>query len=124
MVGLLGDETGIIKFTAWKNAELPRLEQEKVTSSGVVVGEYTAGSGSAQQEQLMEKLEPIRLGRRFYTSCKESEFRSILTLWEASGLQSKESGSALGKLRSIGQAGLIGDHTGVVKSLLGKLRTS
>jgi replication factor A1 len=25
-VGLLGDETGIIKFTAWKNAELPEFE--------------------------------------------------------------------------------------------------
>ena len=28
-VGLLGDETGIIKFTKWQNTELPDLEQER-----------------------------------------------------------------------------------------------
>lgn len=40
-VGLLGDETGIIKFTAWKNAELPELEQgENYLFKSVVIGEY------------------------------------------------------------------------------------
>ncbi|WP_231186013.1 replication factor A [Haladaptatus sp. DYF46] len=40
-VGLLGDETGTIKFTKWAKSDLPELEEEKVYTLGnVVTDEY------------------------------------------------------------------------------------
>ncbi len=40
-VGLLGDETGTLKFTKWAKSELPELEQERVYRLGnVVTDEY------------------------------------------------------------------------------------
>jgi replication factor A1 len=40
-VGLLGDETGTIKFTAWAKSDLPALEEEAVYQLGnVVTDEY------------------------------------------------------------------------------------
>jgi replication factor A1 len=39
--GLIGDDTGTIKFTNWKNSGMPALEQDKVyLIKNVVVGEY------------------------------------------------------------------------------------
>ncbi|MDG5776080.1 replication factor A [Haloarculaceae archaeon H-GB2-1] len=40
-VGLLGDETGTVKFTKWSKSDLPELEEEKVYSlRNVVTDEY------------------------------------------------------------------------------------
>lgn len=120
-VGLLGDETGIIKFTEWKNAELPRLEQgESYLLRSVVVGEYN-GRFQVQlnKNSSVEKLdEPIGVGSGDFTpSARESEFRNI------SDLVGGQWATVKGKVvqlwenshESIEQAGLIGDHTGVIK---------
>nr|2KBN_A Chain A, Conserved protein [Methanosarcina mazei]2KEN_A Chain A, Conserved protein [Methanosarcina mazei] len=64
-VGLLGDETGIIKFTIWKNAELPLLEQgESYLLRSVVVGEYNDRfQVQVNKNSSIEKLsEPIEVG--------------------------------------------------------------
>ena len=120
-VGLLGDETGIIKFTAWKNAELPRLEQgESYLLRSVVVGEYN-GRFQVQlnKNSSVEKLdEPIGVGGGDFTpAARESEFRNISDL--AGGQWATVKGKVVqlweNSHESIGQAGLIGDHTGVVK---------
>ncbi len=40
-VGLIGDETGVIKFTKWKNANLPEVAEDKTyTFKNVVVNEW------------------------------------------------------------------------------------
>lgn len=36
-VGLIGDETGVIKFTKWKNADLPDVEEGKTTCSRMLL---------------------------------------------------------------------------------------
>lgn len=120
-VGLLGDETGIIKFTEWKNAELPKLEQgESYLFRSIVVGEYN-GRFQVQlnKNTSIEKLaETVEVGAGDFTpSSREAELKNIgdliggqwatvkgkvVQLWENSH-------------ESIEQAGLLGDPTGVIK---------
>lgn len=120
-VGLLGDETGIIKFTAWKNAELPELEQgESYFFRSVVVGEYN-GRFQVQlnKNTSIEKLdEAIGVGGGdFIPSARESELRNISDL--AGGQWATVKGKVVqlweNSHESIEQAGLIGDPTGVIK---------
>ena len=120
-VGLLGDETGIIKFTEWKNAELPELEQgESYLLRSVVVGEYN-GRFQVQlnKNSSVEKLgEAIVVGGGdFIPTARESELRNI------SDLEGGQWATVKGKIvqlwenthESIEQVGLIGDPTGVIK---------
>lgn len=120
-VGLLGDETGIIKFTEWKNAELPGLEQgESYLFRSVVVGEYN-GRFQVQlnRNTSIEKLdEAIGVGGGdFIPAARESELRNISDL--AGGQWATVKGKVVqlweNSHESIEQAGLIGDPTGVIK---------
>lgn len=120
-VGLLGDETGIIKFTEWKNAELPELEQgESYLFKSVVVGEYN-GRFQVQlnKNSSVEKLDEVIGvgGGDFVPAARESELRNI------SDLVGGQWATVKGKVvqlwenshESIEQAGLLGDQTGVIK---------
>ncbi|WP_292375762.1 replication protein A [Methanosarcina sp. UBA411] len=120
-VGLLGDETGIIKFTEWKNAELPELEQgESYLFRSVVVGEYN-GRFQVQlnKNSSVEKLDEVIGvgGGDFVTAARESELRNI------SDLVGGQWATVRGKVvqlwenshESIEQAGLLGDQTGIIK---------
>lgn len=120
-VGLLGDETGIIKFTEWKNAELPELEQgESYLFRSVVVGEYN-GRFQVQlnKNSSVEKLDEVIGvgGGDFVPAARESELRNI------SDLVGGQWATVKGKVvqlwenshESIEQAGLLGDQTGVIK---------
>ncbi|WP_269849340.1 hypothetical protein [Methanosarcina horonobensis] len=85
-VGLLGDETGIIKFTIWKNAELPPLEQgESYLLRSVVVGEYNERfQVQVNKNSSIEKLsEPVEVGGGDFTPVvREAELRNIADLVE------------------------------------------
>jgi replication factor A1 len=120
-VGLLGDETGIIKFTIWKNAELPLLEQgESYLLRSVVVGEYNDRfQVQVNKNSSIEKLsEPVEVGGGDFTPVsREAELRNI------ADLVGNQWATVRGKVvqlwenshESIEQAGLIGDETGVIK---------
>lgn len=120
-VGLLGDETGIIKFTEWKNAELPELEQgESYLFRSVVVGEYNDRfQVQLNRNTSIEKLdEAIGVGGGdFIPAARESELRNISDL--AGGQWATVKGKVVqlweNSHESIEQAGLIGDPTGVIK---------
>ncbi|AKB47688.1 Replication protein A (two OB fold, one zinc finger) [Methanosarcina sp. Kolksee] len=120
-VGLLGDETGIIKFTEWKNAELPGLEQgESYLFRSVVVGEYNDRfQVQLNRNTSIEKLdEAIGVGGGdFIPAARESELRNISDL--AGGQWATVKGKVVqlweNSHESIEQAGLIGDPTGVIK---------
>ena len=47
-VGLLGDESGTIKFTKWAKSDLPELEEDKVYSLGNVVTDEYQGNYSVK----------------------------------------------------------------------------
>lgn len=120
-VGLLGDETGIIKFTEWKNAELPELEQgESYLFRSVVVGEYN-GRFQVQlnKNSSVEKLDEVIGvgGGDFVPAARESELRNISDL--VGGQWATVKGRVVqlweNSHESIEQAGLLGDQTGVIK---------
>ncbi len=120
-VGLLGDETGIIKFTGWKNAELPELEQgESYLLNSVVIGEYN-GRFQVQlnKNSSVEKLaEDIEVGTGDFTpTLRESELRNIVDLVRGQWVTIKGKVVQLweNSHETIEQAGLIGDTTGVIK---------
>ena len=120
-VGLLGDETGIIKFTEWKNAELPKLEQgESYLIKSVVIGEYN-GRFQVQlnKNSSIEKLaEDIEVGGGDFTpTSRESELRRIVDLVGGQWVTLKVKVVQLweNSHETIEQAGLIGDPTGVIK---------
>lgn len=121
-VGLLGDETGIIKFTEWKNAELPKLEQGgSYLIKSVVIGEYN-GRFQVQlnKNSSIEKLaEAVEVGGGDFTPiARESELRRIVDLVGGQWVTLKVKVVQLWEKNShetIEQAGLIGDPTGVIK---------
>jgi len=120
-VGLLGDETGIIKFTAWKNAELPELEQgESYLFKSVVIGEYNDRfQVQLNKNSSVEKLaEDIEVGSGdFIPTLRESELRNIVDLVGGQWVTIKGKVVQLwdNSHETIEQAGLIGDPTGVIK---------
>ncbi|MGB9929638.1 MAG: replication protein A [Methanosarcina sp.] len=120
-VGLLGDETGIIKFTEWKNSELPKLEQgESYLFKSIVVGEYN-GRFQVQlnKNSTVEKLdEPVETGSGDFTpAVREAELRNIADLTGGKWATVKAKVVQLweNSHESIEQAGLLGDKTGVIK---------
>lgn len=120
-VGLLGDETGIIKFTGWKNAELPNLEQgESYLFKSVVIGEYKDRfqvqlNKNSSVEKLAEDIEVG--GGEFTPTLRESELRNIVDLVGGQWVTIKGKVVQLweNSHETIEQAGLIGDPTGVIK---------
>jgi replication factor A1 len=120
-VGLLGDETGIIKFTVWKNAELPELKEgESHLFKSVVIGEYN-GRYQVQfnRNSSVERLaEDIKVGSSNFTPVlRESELKNIVDLVGGQWVTIKGKVVQLweNSHETIEQAGLIGDSTGVVK---------
>ena len=120
-VGLLGNETGIVKFTEWKNAELPKLKQgENYLFRSVVIGEYN-GRFQVQlnKNSSVEKLDEIIdvAGGDFTPIVRDSELRNISKL--VGGQWATVNGKVIqlweNSHESIGQAGLLGDPTGVIK---------
>lgn len=120
-VGLLGDETGIIKFTGWKNAELPKLMQgENYFFKSVVIGEYNSRfQVQLNRNSSVEKLaEAIEVGGGDFTpTIRESELRRIADLVGGQWVTLKVKVVQLweNSHETIEQAGLIGDPTGVIK---------
>ncbi len=120
-VGLLGDETGIIKFTGWKNAELPNLEQgESYLFKSIVIGEYKDRfQVQLNKNSSIEKLaEDIEVGGGEFTpTSRESELRNIVDLVGGQWVTIKGKVVQLweNSHKTIEQAGLIGDPTGVIK---------
>jgi replication factor A1 len=120
-VGLLGDETGIIKFTEWKNAELPELELgESYLLKSVVIGEYNDRfQVQLNKNSSLEKLvEDIDVGSGDFTpTLRESELRNIVDLVGGQWVTIKGKVVQLweNSHETIEQAGLIGDPTGVIK---------
>ncbi len=121
-VGLLGDETGIIKFTKWQNAELPKLEEgESYLFRSVVTGEYNDRfqvqlNRNSSAEMLSE---PVEVGGGDFTpGQRESELRNVVDL-EGNNQWVTVRGKVVqlweNSHESIEQTGLIGDETGVVK---------
>jgi replication factor A1 len=120
-VGLLGDETGIIKFTSWKNAELPDLDQgESYLLKSIVIGEFN-GRFQVQlnKNSSIERLvEDIQVGTGDFTpTIRESELRNINDLVNGQWVSIKGKVVQLweNSHETIEQTGLIGDPTGVVK---------
>lgn len=120
-VGLLGDETGIIKFTIWKNAELPELEQgDSYLFKSVVIAEYN-GRFQVQfnKNSSLEKLaEDIEVGSGDFTpTLREAELRNIIDLVGGQWVTLKVKVVQLweNSHETIEQAGLVGDQTGVIK---------
>jgi replication factor A1 len=120
-VGLLGDETGIIKFTEWKNAELPKLDQgESYLFRSVVIGEYNDRfQVQLNRNSSIEKLaEAIEVGGGDFTPIsRESELKNIADLVDGQWATVKGKVVQLweNSHESIEQAGLLGDPTGVIK---------
>lgn len=121
-VGLLGDETGIIKFTKWQNTELPDLEQgESFLLRNIVIDEYNGRfQVKLNRTSSVEKLdEAVEVGGGDFTpAARESELRNIVDL-----TQDNQWATIRGKIvqlwenshEAIEQVGLIGDETGVIK---------
>jgi len=121
-VGLLGDETGIIKFTKWQSTGLPDLKQgESYLLRNIVIDEYNSRfsvklTRTSSIEKLAEAVEVA--GGDFIPAARESELRNIADLKE-----SNQWATVRGKIiqlwenshESIEQTGLIGDETGVIK---------
>jgi replication factor A1 len=120
-VGLIGDETGIIKFTKWQSTGLPDLKQgESYLLGNIVIDEYNGRfSVKLNKTSSIEKLaETVEVAGGDYTpTAKESELRNI------ADLVGNQWATVKGKVvqlwenshETIEQAGLIGDSTGVIK---------
>ncbi|EMA40596.1 replication factor A [Halococcus hamelinensis 100A6] len=116
-VGLLGDETGTIKFTAWATSDLPELDEGGVYRlENVVTDEYEGRfsvklNRTTDIEELDEELDVPESGgaseERTITEVDAPEEWIDLTakvtqLWEP-------------RSESVGQVGLLGDPTGTIK---------
>jgi replication factor A1 len=120
-VGLLGDETGIIKFTKWQNTGLPDLKQgESYLLRNIVIDEYNSRfsvklNRTSSIEKLAEEVEVA--GGDFTPTARESELKNIADL--LGGQWATVKGKVIqiweNSHDTIEQAGLIGDSTGVIK---------
>lgn len=120
-VGLLGDETGIIKFTKWQSTGLPDFKQgDSYLLRNVVIDEYNGRfsvklNRTSSLEKLAEEVEVA--GGDFTQTVRESEFRYIADL--LGGQWATVKGKVIqlweNSHETIEQAGLIGDSTGVIK---------
>jgi replication factor A1 len=120
-VGLLGDETGIIKFTKWQSTELSDLKQgESYLLRNIVIDEYNGRfsvklNRTSSIEKLAEEVEVA--GGDFTPTVRESELKNIADLLEGQWATIKGKVIQLwdNSHETIEQVGLIGDPTGVIK---------
>ncbi|MDQ1251160.1 MAG: replication factor [Euryarchaeota archaeon] len=120
-VGLLGDETGIIKFTKWQSTELSDLKQgESYLLRNIVIDEYNGRfsvklNRTSSIEKLAEEVEVA--GGDFTPTVRESELKNIADLLEGQWATVKGKVIQLwdNSHETIEQVGLIGDPTGVIK---------
>jgi replication factor A1 len=120
-VGLLGDETGIIKFTKWQSTELSDLKQgESYLLKNIVIDEYNGRfsvklNRTSSIEKLAEEVEVA--GGDFTPTVRESELKNIADLLEGQWATVKGKVIQLwdNSHETIEQVGLIGDPTGVIK---------
>lgn len=120
-VGLLGDETGIIKFTKWQSTGLSDLKQgESYLLRNIVIDEYNGRfsvklNRISSIEKLAEEVEVA--GGDFTPTIRESELKNIADL--IGGQWATVKGKVIqlweNSHETIEQVGLIGDPTGVIK---------
>jgi replication factor A1 len=116
-VGLLGDETGTIKFTAWATSDLPELEEGGVYRLGNVVTDEYEGRFSVKLnrtttiEQVDEDIDVPESGG----ASEEREIGDIDTPEEWVDLTAKVTQLWEPRSESVAQVGLLGDPTGTIK---------
>ena len=116
-VGLLGDETGTIKFTAWATSDLPELEEGSVYRlENVVTDEYEGRfsvklNRTTDIEELDEELDVPESGG----ASEERTIGEIDAPEEWIDLTAKVTQLWDPRSESVGQVGLLGDPTGTIK---------
>lgn len=116
-VGLLGDETGTIKFTAWATSDLPELEEGSVYRlENVVTDEYEGRfsvnlNRTTTIEELDEEIEVPESGG----ASEERDIGDIDTPEEWVNLTAKVTQLWEPRSESVAQVGLLGDPSGTVK---------
>ncbi|RJT04427.1 replication protein A [Halococcus sp. IIIV-5B] len=116
-VGLLGDETGTIKFTAWATSDLPELEEGSVYRlENVVTDEYEGRfsvklNRTTNIEELDEELDVPESGG----ASEERTIGEVDAPEEWIDLTAKVTQLWDPRSESVGQVGLLGDPTGTIK---------
>jgi len=118
-VGLIGDETGTIKFTKWKSANLPELVEGKSYLLSNVVTDVWQGRYSIvlnRNTEINELEEDIKVAGEF--TGEESPIVNIGDImqenqWISLRVKVVQLWDALHE--SISQVGLIGDETGTIR---------
>ncbi len=116
-VGLLGDETGTIKFTAWATSDLPELEEGSVYRLENLVTDEYEGRFSVKLNRttsIEEVDEEIDVPESGGTS-EEREIAEIDAPEEWIDLTAKVTQLWEPRSESVGQVGLLGDPTGTTK---------
>nr|WP_192928022.1 replication protein A [Halococcus salsus] len=116
-MGLLGDETGTIKFTAWATSDLPELEEGSVYRlENVVTDEYEGRfsvklNRTTDIEELDEELDVPESGG----ASEERTIGEVDAPEEWIDLTAKVTQLWDPRSESVGQVGLLGDPTGTIK---------
>lgn len=116
-VGLLGDETGTIKFTAWATSDLPELEEGGVYRLENLVTDEYEGQFSVKLnrttsiEELDEEIEVPESGG----ASEERDIGDIDTPEQWVNLTGKVTQLWEPRSESVAQVGLLGDPTGTTK---------
>jgi replication factor A1 len=116
-VGLLGDETSTIKFTAWATSDLPELEEGAVYQLENVVTDEYEGRFSVKLnrtttiEELDEELEVPESGG----DSEDREVGAIDAPEEWVNITAKITQLWDPRSESVGQVGLLGDPSGTLK---------
>ncbi len=116
-VGLLGDETGTIKFTAWATSDLPELDEGGTYRLENLVTDEYEGRFSVKLNRttsIDEVDEEIDVPESGGTS-EEREITEIDTPEEWVDLTAKVSQLWEPRSESIAQVGLLGDPSGTIK---------
>ena len=116
-VGLLGDETGTIKFTAWATSDLPELEEGSVYRLENLVTDEYEGRFSVKLNRttsIEEVDEEIDVPESGGTS-EERDIAEIDAPEEWIDLTAKVTQLWEPRSESVGQVGLLGDPTGTTK---------
>ncbi|EMA44500.1 replication factor A [Halococcus saccharolyticus DSM 5350] len=116
-VGLLGDETGTVKFTAWATSDLPELEEGSVYRLENVVTDEYEGRFSVKLnrtttiEELDEELDVPESGG----DSEDREIGAIDAPEEWVNVTAKITQLWEPRSESVGQVGLLGDPSGTLK---------
>jgi replication factor A1 len=116
-VGLLGDETGTIKFTAWATSDLPELDEGSVYRlENLVTDEYEGRfsvklNRTTSIEELDEEIDVPESGG----GSEEREIAEIDAPEEWVDLTAKVTQLWEPRSESVAQVGLLGDPSGTIK---------